>query len=210
MKKSFALKFLFLFTIALSTCTIQGQALELTAAYGYQFGSKSSYGFNNYVKYNEGDQFSINIGVDTFKGIMAELTYTHQSSEIILKENIGGTTRITDLNADWIMIGATKYISKEKIRPFLGTSIGLAFFNPNNENSDEINGEIETKTYLAFSAKAGFNIMFTEQIGLNIQGNFMIPVQWGGLYLGTGGLGVSGSSNILIGGLSGGLVYRFE
>jgi hypothetical protein len=207
MKKSFTIKSLFILAITLVSNTIQAQTVELTAAYGYQFGSKQDFGFNNYVKFAEGDQYSFTIGVYMFEGVMTEVTYTHQSTDITRRYN-GVTEHITDLNADWIMIGASKYLTKDKLRPFLGGGIGAAIFNSNNENPRV--GKIDTKWYLAVSAKAGVNYMFTEQLGINIQGNLMFPIQWGGVYIGTGGSGVSGSSTTLIGGFSGGLVYRLK
>jgi hypothetical protein len=54
--------------------------------------------------------------------------------------------------------------------------------------------------------------MFSEHVGLNLQGNLMFPVQWGGFYVsgGSGGVssGASVSSTTIIGGFSGGLVFR--
>lgn len=56
--------------------------------------------------------------------------------------------------------------------------------------------------------------MFSEKIGLNIQGNLYFPVEWGGVYVGGGPGGVSGgvstTSTTVIGGFSGGLVYRMK
>jgi outer membrane protein W len=209
MKKSILLKTILVLTISIFiNNTISAQTVELTAAYGYQFGSKSEYGWNEYVKFDEGDQYSFTIGVDMFQGVMTEVTYTHQSTSIIQKDNELGTEKLMDLNADWIMVGASKYLTKDKLRPFIGGGLGMAIFNPNNEIPRV--GRVDTKFYLAFSAKAGVNYMFTEQLGINVQGNLMIPIQWGGVYIGTGGAGLSGSSNILVGGFSGGLVYRLK
>ena len=208
MKKSILLKTLLILTVSIFiNKQASAQTVELTAAYGYQFGSKSEYGWNDYVKFDEGDQYSFTIGVDMFQGVMTEVTYTHQSTSIIQSES-GQRETLMDLNADWIMIGASKYLTKDKLRPFIGGGLGMAIFNPNNEIRSI--GKVDTKFYLAFSAKAGVNYMFTEQLGINVQGNLMIPIQWGGVYIGTGGAGVSGSSNILIGGFSGGLVYRLK
>tara|TARA_B100000809_G_scaffold32497_1_gene28385 strand:+ start:56849 stop:57490 length:642 start_codon:yes stop_codon:yes gene_type:complete len=213
MKKSFAVKSLFILAITLLSSTIQGQTVELTAAYGYQFGSKSSYGYNNYVKINEGDQYSFTIGVDMFEGAITEVTWIHQSSGITQRDqnvNNGNTPNLTDLDMDWIMVGASKYLTKEKLRPFVGGGVGAAIFNASNANQRVFDHPIDTKWYLAFSMKAGANYMINDQWGLNIQANLMVPIQWGGVYLGTGGAGVSASSNILIGGFSGGLVYRMK
>jgi outer membrane protein W len=208
MKKKFFFKiFLLTSTVLFINNNANAQTVELTAAYGYQFGSKSEYNWNDYVKFDESDQYSFTIGVDMFEGVMTEVTYTHQSTSIIQRDN-GETETLMNLNADWIMIGGSKYLTKDKLRPFFGGGLGMAIFNPNNEIRRI--GKVGTKLYLAFSAKAGVNYMFTEQLGINVQGNLMVPIQWGGVYIGTGGAGVSGSSNILIGGFSGGLVYRLK
>ena len=56
--------------------------------------------------------------------------------------------------------------------------------------------------------------MFTDKIGLNLQGNLYFPVNWGGVYVGGGPGGVSGgvsaSSTTVIGGFSGGLVFKIK
>ena len=209
MKKSILFKTLCIIVLAFTSKISQAQTVELTASYGYQFGSKSNYGYNNYVKVDESDQFGFTLGVDMFQGVMTEVSYTRHSSTITRREN-GQTDLLTDLYMDWITIGASKYITKDKLRPFIGGGIGAAIFNSENANEDIFDHPIDTKWYLAGTIKAGINYMFNEQWGLNVQGNLMIPIQWGGVYFGTGGAGVSGSSNILIGGFSGGLVYRLK
>ncbi len=52
--------------------------------------------------------------------------------------------------------------------------------------------------------------MITDVIGLNLQGNVFFPVNYGGYYIGTGGAGVSAGSTLILGGFSGGLVFRFD
>ena len=52
--------------------------------------------------------------------------------------------------------------------------------------------------------------MLTESIGLNFQGNLFFPVNWGGIYVGSGGAGVSTGSSVIIAGVSGGLVFRLD
>jgi hypothetical protein len=210
MKKTTFLKTAIITAVAfIFSLNSNSQTVELTAAYGYQFGSKSNFGFSNSIKINDGDQYSFTIGVDMFKGIMTEVTWIRQSSDITLRYQ-GETDRLTDLNMDWIMIGASKYLTKDKLRPFIGTGVGAAIFNASNENQDILDRPIDTKWYLAVSMKAGINYMFNEKWGLNVQGNLMVPIQWGGVYFGGGGPGVTGTSNILIGGFSGGLVYRLN
>lgn len=208
MKKNTFLKTVLIATVAfIFSANTNAQSVELTGAYGYHFGSKLEYGYNNYIKINDGDQYSLTLGVDMFKGAKTEVTWVHQSTDVTRRYQ-GNTKRLADLNADWIMVGVAKYIDKDKLTPFAGAGIGAAIFNPSNENREIVDYNIDTKWYLGVSLKAGANYMFNENWGLNVQGNLMFPVQWGGVYIGTGGGGVSGSSTTLIGGFSGGLVYR--
>ena len=54
--------------------------------------------------------------------------------------------------------------------------------------------------------------MLSERVGINLQGNLLFPVEWGGFYIGAGTGGVSTGINtgttIVMGGFSGGLVFR--
>ena len=81
-----------------------------------------------------------------FEGTMTEVTWVHQSSEVLQRDQIttdGLQVRLTDVNMDWIMVGASKYITKDKLRPFLGGGIGAAIFTSNNENQDYIQGQLD-------------------------------------------------------------------
>ncbi|MBO6631513.1 MAG: hypothetical protein JJ936_08140, partial [Psychroserpens sp.] len=122
--------------------------------------------------------------------------------------------RLSDIAGDWILVGGTKYFPKGKIRPFAGGALGLVILSPSNENNNLISRSLDSETKFTFSFKGGVNIMFSEKIGLNIQGNLYFPVEWGGVYVGGGPGGVSGgvstTSTTVIGGFSGGLVYRMK
>lgn len=82
--------------------------------------------------------------------------------------------------------------------------------SPSNENRDVIIGRLNSATKFAFSFKGGINYMFSESIGINLQGNLFFPVNYGGFYIGTGGAGISTGSTVILGGFSGGLVFRFD
>jgi hypothetical protein len=52
--------------------------------------------------------------------------------------------------------------------------------------------------------------MFSEVIGLKLQGDLFFPVNWAGVYVGPGGVGISTGSTVILGGFSGGLVFRID
>ncbi len=187
-----------------------GQVIEITPSYGYQFGSKISYG-PNYIKMADGGQFGITLGVETYSGLMAEFTYVNMNSELRLRDVIYAPfeTKISDLSADWFLIGATRYLKEGKVKPFVGGNLGLVVVSPKNENIDIINN-LSSSTRFAFSFKAGVNIMFTDVIGLNLKGDLFFPVNWAGVYVGPGGAGVSTGSSVILGGISAGLVFKID
>lgn len=205
--------------MAFLSFSAMGQVIEITPSYGYQFGAKLGYS-SSYLKMQSSDQFGITLGVETYSGLMAEITYTNMSSELRIRDSflnppINFETRLSDLNVDWFLIGATRYFKEGKVKPFAGGGLGLVVISPKNENRDllddyGIRGSIDSSTRFAFNFKAGVNIMFTETIGLNLQGNLYFPVNWAGIYVGPGGAGISTGSTVILGGFSGGLVFRID
>jgi hypothetical protein len=209
--------FLFLFSVILTFSSIDSfaQTIEITPSYGYQFGSKLYYG-PNYIKFEDGDQYGLTVGFETYDDVMVEVSYFHHGTEITILDRYysPSTQRLADLSADWVMVGGTKYFETGNLRPFLGGSAGLVFVSPKNENRELFNGSLGSSTKFAFAFKGGVNIMLTDMIGINLQGNLMFPVQWGGAYVGVGTGGVSTGLGVrsisIIGGFSGGLVFRIN
>ncbi len=186
------------------------QAIEITPSYGVQFGSKLNYGVNNYLKVKESGQFGITIGVEAIDDVMAELSYFHQGTELSIRDVLISPTesQLTDLAMDWIMLGGTTYFPSGNIRPFVGGSLGMVILSPGNENPEFVDQSLSSETKFAFAFKVGVNFMLSDVIGINLQGNMFFPVDWGGAYVGAGYGGVGGSSTTLIGGFSGGLVFK--
>jgi hypothetical protein len=206
----------FIVLIFIGTHQISAQkTIEITPSFGYHFGTKLNYG-PNYLKYKDSEQWGITLGFETFDETMVEISYIHQGTSVNIRDVVLSPfeARLADVSGDWIMIGGTKYFPTGKLRPFFGGALGLAIFSPSKENRDIINRSISSETKFAFSFKGGVNIMFSDRVGLNLQGNLMFPVNWGGVYVsgGTGGVGagVSLGSTTIIGGFSTGLVFRLN
>ena len=196
--------------IFFSISASRSQVIEITPTYGYQFGSKLNYGVNNYLKIKSGDQFGLTIGVEADDDMMVELSYIHHSTELVIRDVYISPieNRVTDLYADWVMIGVNRYFGDGMVKPFFGGALGVVFLSNDNVNYDIVNYNIDNNSKFAFSFKGGANIMFSDVVGLNIQGGLMVPVTWGGVYVGSGGSGVSVSGSTVIGYVSGGLVFR--
>lgn len=205
--------FLLFFSLIISSSF--AQSIEITPSYGYQFGNKLHYG-SNYLQIEDSDQYGITVGLEIDSGLMAELMYFRHTTQLNIRDVVYSPikSRLADLNADWILIGASKYFSNEKVRPFAGGGLGIVLVAPKNENYTILNRGLDNQTKFTFSFKAGVNIMFSDVVGLNLQGNLLLPIEYGGFYIGGGSGGVSGgvgvSSTTLVGGFSGGLVFKLR
>ncbi|MFT5848664.1 hypothetical protein [Psychroserpens sp.] len=201
---------LFILMTILSFSAI-GQVIEITPSYGFQFGAKLGYG-PNYLKMEDSSQFGITLGVETYTGLMAEVTYVNMSSGLRIRDVIfsPSESKLADLNLDWFLVGATRYFKQGKVKPFAGAGVGFVVVSPSNENNTIIDNSLDSTTRFAFNFKTGVNIMITDVIGLNLQGNLYFPVNWAGVYVGSGGAGISTGSTVILGGFSAGLVFRID
>jgi len=208
------LRILVLAVVALTGFSSHAQAFEITPSYGYQFGGRLNYG-PNYLKVDDSGMFGITAGFEARRDYMIEVTYINMSSELRIRDRILSPNEdfLADMNVDWFLVGGTRYFTNGNIKPFFGGQLGLSVFSPKNENRDIVSRSLDSATYFSFGFKGGIVIMLTESIGLNFQGNILFPVEWGGVYVGvgTGGpsAGVSAGGTIVMGGFSGGLVFRF-
>ncbi len=195
---------------ALFSWVVGAQTYEFTPSYGYQFGTKLNYN-GGYFKMQDGGQFGINLAVELQTGMMLDISYYNMNSEVKIKDVFLAPieTRLADVNLDWFFVGATRYFKPGPLKPFFGGGLGLVVISPKNENPS-LGGSFSSETRFAFSFKGGVNYMISEVIGINLQGNLFLPVNYGGFYVGTGGVGISTGSTLIFGGFSGGLVFRID
>ena len=184
------------------------QSIEIIPSYGYQFGTKLNYG-PNYIKAEDSDQFGISVAYGVYDNMKVGVSYTRMATELRIRDVFISPTesRLSDLNFDWFQLGATQYFQTGNVRPFAGGGLGFVVISPQNVNRLITTRGLDSQTRFAFSFKGGVNIMFSDRVGLNLQGNLYVPVVWGGLYVGTGGAGVSAGSTTVMGGFSAGLVF---
>lgn len=189
------------------------QAIEITPTYGYQFGAKLNYG-SNYLKAKDSGMFGVSLGYEVRPDYMIEVSYFNMGTELRIRDRIASPTesRLSDLNIDWFMLGGTRYFGNDKVKPFFGGQIGFSVSSPKNVDRDIAPNGLDSATKFSMGAKGGVVVMFSERVGLILQGHLLFPIQWGGFYVGagTGGIstGVNTGTTIVMGGFSGGLVFR--
>ena len=193
--------------------TAEAQNIEISPSYGYQFGTRLDYRLG-YVKLQDGDYFGVSLGYELAPMTMLEFSYNNIGSELRIRDRDFSPRedRLSDISLDIIQIGSTRYFKEGKVQPFAGGALGLAIFSPKNENRDLIDFRLDSSTRFAFSFKAGVLLNLSEKVGIKFQGDLLVPVEWGGLYVGVGpggpSTGVSLGSTTIIGALNTGLVFR--
>ncbi len=182
------------------TQTISAQKVEITPQYGYQVGAKYNY-YGGYVKLKSADQYGLTFGVNATDDITVEFMWAQQNSNIRIKDFqfYPRETALTDVVVNHYQIGAIHMFGYSEARPFLGLSAGWSTFNPDIDLYD-------STTTFTLGLSGGLKYFFTDRIGIRIQSQLLMPVSWGGVYISSGGGGVSAGGSILQLNFSGGLI----
>lgn len=197
MNKSIKIGFL-LFLI--SFCA-HAQKIEITPQYGYQVGAKYHF-YAGHVQLTDSDQFGITVSAEINRDIDVEFFWAQQNSSIRVKsyEFFPIETHLTDIVVNHYQLGAIQKFSTNDLVPFAGASLGWTTFNPEDNFYD-------SNTKFTIGLTGGAKYYFSKRVGIRLQGQLLIPIQWGGVYFGTGGTSVSTGGSILLFNLSAGLIF---
>ncbi len=182
------------------TSTVHGQKVEITPQYGYQIGTKYNY-YGGYVKLKSSDQYGLTFGVNATDDITVEFMWAQQNTSLSVKDFqfYPQETELSDVVVNHYQIGAMHMFGYSEARPFVGLSAGWSTFNPDLDLYDGT-------TTFTLGLSGGLKYFFTDRIGIRIQSQLLMPVGWGGVYIGSGGGGVTAGGSILQLNFSGGLI----
>jgi hypothetical protein len=124
--------------------------------------------------------------------------------------SVGDRDADIDLDINWIMAAATRYITSNKsFEPNAGLMLGAAVINGTNPD----NQVSESATKFAWGIRLGSNVWLTDRFGVKVQAQLLCATQaaGGGIYFGSGGSGatVTTYSTMAQFALGGGLVFKF-
>ncbi len=182
------------------TSTVHAQKIEITPQYGYQIGAKYNY-YGGYVKLKSSDQYGLTFGVNATDDITVEFMWAQQNTSISIQDFqfYPQETELSDVIVNHYQIGAMHMFGYSEARPFVGLSAGWSTFNPDLDLYDGT-------TTFTLGISGGLKYFFTDRIGIRIQSQLLMPVGWGGVYIGGGGGGVTAGGSILQLNFSGGLI----
>jgi hypothetical protein len=127
--------------------------------------------------------------------------WAQQNSKVSIQDYVGypRETDLSDVVVNHYQIGAIHMFADHEARPFVGLSAGWTTFNP----EDNFYG---STTKFTMGLTGGLKYFFTDRIGIRIQTQLLMPVGWGGVYVGGGGSSVYAGGTILQLNFSGGLI----
>jgi len=191
------------FVLFLISIYSQAQKFELTPQYGYQVGAKYSY-HGGYIKMPSSDQYGLTLSTAVSSAISAEFFWVQQNSTIRIKDIIfyPRETEVTEVRVNHYQFGAIHKFGTNKAIPFAGMSAGWSTFNPKNN-------VYSSNTKFTIGATGGVKYFFSDRIGFRLQAQLLIPIDWGGVYFGSGGTGVSAGGSLIQLNFSGGLIFAF-
>ena len=180
--------------------TMEAQKVEITPQYGYQIGAKYNY-YGGYVKMKSSDQYGLTFGINATDDVTVEFMWAQQNSVLTVKDAVfyPQETDLSDMVVNHYQIGAIHMFGYSDARPFAGLSAGWSTFNPEEARYD-------STTTFTLGITGGFKYFFTKRVGLRIQTQLLMPISWGGVYVGGGGGGVTAGGSILQLNFSGGLI----
>lgn len=180
--------------------SISAQKVEITPQYGYQVGAKYNY-YGGYLKLKSSDQYGLTFGINATDDITLEFMWAQQNSNVRIKDFqfYPSETELTDVVVNHYQLGAIHMFGYSEARPFIGLSAGWTTFNPDIDLYDGT-------TTFTLGISGGLKYFFSNRVGIRIQSQLLMPVSWGGVYIGSGGGGVTAGGSILQLNFSGGLI----
>jgi len=139
------------------------------------------------------------IAIPAAPGTMVELSYMYNDAGYIWKPNLGTPDPEKPMGIHYMQIGAQRYMPNGNVHPYGSFTLGTATFSPQNGG---------TQWEFAVTAGLGVKNYVNEKIALRFDARLVLPIFFGGWYVGTGGAGAGGTVGMWQGQFSGGIVYR--
>ena len=203
---------LFIASLFIFNSNILAQKIEITPFYGYQFNGKATT-YNGDLNIRDASSYGLMLDVTVRPGMQVELYYSRSDTRADFVEFRGPTYKLTDVSVNYFQLGFLRTVKQIKNVSIYGIgSLGATLFSPAGKDYKQTPDIYHYEDWWLFSLTAGggAKIMFSERVGLRLEGRLLMPITWagGGFMVGTGGSGfyLGGGSAILQASISAGIV----
>ncbi|MEN8224483.1 MAG: hypothetical protein ABFS05_03900 [Bacteroidota bacterium] len=200
---------LLLLTIIFPAMLMAQAGVEVVPFAGYMFGGSVKY-YEGKLKLENGLDYGVSILVPMHELLDVEINYTRMDSKASFTPYFGFPLlkyRETNLATNYIQVGGISKFYRQETRatPFSSLSFGATWFSPTDASFRDV-------WRFSVTAGLGVKVMLTERVGIMLRGRLMMPMYFGGfgMYIGTGGSGVSVNTVVapLQGDFNGGLIIK--
>ena len=188
------------------------QKFEITPFYGYQLNGKAI-GYNGDLNVRDASSYGLMLDVTVQRGMQVELFYSRSDTRADLVEYRGPTVKLTDVSVNYFQLGFLRTVKKiDKVSIYGVGSLGATLFSPSGNRYEGSPEDLYFEDWWLFSVTVGggAKVMFSERVGLRLEGRLMMPITWagGGFMVGTGGSGfyLGGGSAILQASMTAGII----
>jgi hypothetical protein len=196
------------FMLATTAAMAQRPAIEITPEANYLWTSKISATIpdaNGVLRSGDIDiknsgAYGFTVDIEVRPGTQLEFLYLRQDSDLQFIPTRGVEETVTDIATSYYHVGALQGFKRGNVLPYTGLTLGATQFSSR-----------ESEWKFSFGFNAGAKVYINERIGLRFHGRVLASLldAGAGLWVGTGGLGVTvGGSAIWQWDLGGGLVIR--
>ncbi len=134
--------------------------------------------------------YGLGIDIELRRGMQLEIIWISTQTHVTIAEpRLDEPTDLWDLNIHYFQIGAVLEMGRRKTRPFFAFTVGAALF-------DAKDPDVNDEWLASFTMGFGGKYDFSDNIGIRLQARLLVPLVFsgGGLWVGTGGVGVGVSS----------------
>jgi hypothetical protein len=139
------------------------------------------------------------IAIPARPGSNIEISYMYNNAGYIWNPNAGFAQPEKSMGIHYMQIGAQQYVPNGNVHPYGSFTVGTATFTPADGG---------TQWEFAVTAGLGVKNYINEKIAIRLDARVVLPIFWGGWYVGTGGVGAGGTVGMWQGQFLGGIVYR--
>ena len=174
--------------------------IEIGVIGAYQFGGKFysySNGFAEEIKMSDATSYGITASIESKYNTRVELAFSWQTTSMY---GYGTSDWSEDVAIRYYQIGVIKEIPRGKLIPYGTFSMGaVEIASKGDLNFDEWK--------FALTLGGGLKYYLTKSIGIKLEARMLVPISYGGLYIGTGGSGTSVGSTTVQGYIGGGITF---
>ena len=151
-----------LFTMSAQSGEVSEYGIEITPVLGYRSGgSFQDVTTQESLKLDESPSYGLVINMDDETNTQWEFAYSRQETELQLGSSFTDDRQF-DLNVDYFSVGGVYVWQEERLQPFVGATVGLAYLDPQDSGYDS-----ESNFLLQLSG--GYKYFITPNFGLRVE-----------------------------------------